>query len=205
MINHTEKYIEVNINYYYIKYYQLIIQSIVSFLWIYIIIWNYNVICHLVSVSMGRVSYCVIVIWVFMQWTLRCWNWRTAQPLPVWLMVLDLLPDTNSSLHHIIKVSKGSPVIRRLFLHRKMVIINCFLFEKQCFFWFCFWWHLPYYPTIVAPSAPPHNIRIGMYNLTAGWVRWSPPPQHHHNGNLLGYKIEVKYMKRTKMKIKYSK
>ncbi|KAM7342001.1 roundabout guidance receptor 1 isoform 2-T7 [Cochliomyia hominivorax] len=41
------------------------------------------------------------------------------------------------------------------------------------------------------PSAPPDNIQIGMYNLTAGWVRWSPPPPQHHNGNLLGYKIEV--------------
>ena len=30
-----------------------------------------------------------------------------------------------------------------------------------------------------------------MYNLTAGWVRWSAPPPQHHNGNLLGYKIEV--------------
>ncbi|KAL9916311.1 roundabout guidance receptor 1 isoform 4-T5 [Glossina fuscipes fuscipes] len=41
------------------------------------------------------------------------------------------------------------------------------------------------------PSAPPDSIKIGMYNLTAGWVRWSPPPPQHHNGNLLGYKIEV--------------
>ncbi|XP_037954600.1 protein sax-3 isoform X2 [Teleopsis dalmanni] len=41
------------------------------------------------------------------------------------------------------------------------------------------------------PSAPPDNIQIGMYNLTAGWVRWAPPPPQHHNGNLLGYKIEV--------------
>lgn len=30
-----------------------------------------------------------------------------------------------------------------------------------------------------------------MYNLTAGWVRWTPPPSQHHNGNLYGYKIEV--------------
>ncbi|XP_060653021.1 LOW QUALITY PROTEIN: protein sax-3 [Drosophila nasuta] len=41
------------------------------------------------------------------------------------------------------------------------------------------------------PSAPPDNIQIGMYNLTAGWVRWTPPPAQHHNGNLYGYKIEV--------------
>ncbi|EDW74310.1 uncharacterized protein Dwil_GK21847 [Drosophila willistoni] len=41
------------------------------------------------------------------------------------------------------------------------------------------------------PSAPPDTIQIGMYNQTAGWVRWSPPPTQHHNGNLYGYKIEV--------------
>lgn len=44
---------------------------------------------------------------------------------------------------------------------------------------------------IVVPSAPPDNIQIGMYNQTAGWVRWTPPPSQHHNGNLYGYKIEV--------------
>lgn len=31
-----------------------------------------------------------------------------------------------------------------------------------------------------------------MLNLTAGWVRWAPPPPQHHNGILLGYKIQVK-------------
>ncbi|XP_031630104.1 roundabout homolog 2 isoform X2 [Contarinia nasturtii] len=42
------------------------------------------------------------------------------------------------------------------------------------------------------PSAPPDNVQTGMLNLTAGWVRWSPPPPQHHNGHLLGYKIQVK-------------
>lgn len=42
------------------------------------------------------------------------------------------------------------------------------------------------------PSAPPDNVQTGMLNLTAGWVRWSPPPQQHHNGVLLGYKIQIK-------------
>ncbi|KAJ6643323.1 Roundabout like 2 [Pseudolycoriella hygida] len=42
------------------------------------------------------------------------------------------------------------------------------------------------------PSAPPDNVQIGMLNLTAGWVRWLPPPPQHHNGLLLGYKIQVK-------------
>lgn len=42
------------------------------------------------------------------------------------------------------------------------------------------------------PSAPPDNVQTGMLNLTAGWVRWSPPSPQHHNGHLLGYKIQVK-------------
>lgn len=33
-----------------------------------------------------------------------------------------------------------------------------------------------------------------MLNLTAGWVRWSPPPPQHHNGLLLGYKIQVQFI-----------
>lgn len=44
------------------------------------------------------------------------------------------------------------------------------------------------------PSSPPDNVQIGMLNLTAGWVRWLPPPPQHHNGLLLGYKIQVCYM-----------
>ncbi|CAD7078040.1 unnamed protein product [Hermetia illucens] len=42
------------------------------------------------------------------------------------------------------------------------------------------------------PSAPPDNVQTGMLNLTAGWVKWQPPPPQHHNGILLGYKIQVK-------------
>ncbi|XP_021709627.1 protein sax-3 isoform X2 [Aedes aegypti] len=43
-----------------------------------------------------------------------------------------------------------------------------------------------------APTAAPVNIQTGMLNLTAGWVKWSPPPAEHQNGVLLGYKIQVK-------------
>ncbi|XP_062711367.1 protein sax-3 isoform X2 [Aedes albopictus] len=43
-----------------------------------------------------------------------------------------------------------------------------------------------------APTAAPVNIQTGMLNLTAGWVKWSPPPVEHQNGVLLGYKIQVK-------------
>ncbi|XP_055387445.1 roundabout homolog 2 [Condylostylus longicornis] len=49
------------------------------------------------------------------------------------------------------------------------------------------------------PSLPPDNIQTGMLNLTAGWVRWSPPPPQHHNGILLGYKIQVKAGNSTKV------
>lgn len=44
---------------------------------------------------------------------------------------------------------------------------------------------------VIVPSSPPDNVQTGMLNLTAGWVRWSPPPPQHHNGHLLGYKIQV--------------
>ncbi|XP_062711294.1 roundabout homolog 2 [Aedes albopictus] len=42
------------------------------------------------------------------------------------------------------------------------------------------------------PSIAPGNIQTGMLNLTAGWVRWSPPPKDQLNGILQGYKIQVK-------------
>ncbi|XP_023708253.1 protein sax-3 isoform X3 [Cryptotermes secundus] len=42
------------------------------------------------------------------------------------------------------------------------------------------------------PSAPPGNVQVGMLNATAAFVRWSPPPPQHHNGILLGYKIQIK-------------
>ncbi len=49
----------------------------------------------------------------------------------------------------------------------------------------------PFRTTPLVPSSPPDNVQIGMLNLTAGWVRWLPPPPQHHNGLLLGYKIQV--------------
>ncbi|KAL1373632.1 hypothetical protein pipiens_001693 [Culex pipiens pipiens] len=42
------------------------------------------------------------------------------------------------------------------------------------------------------PSSAPGNIQTGMMNLTAGWVRWSPPAKDQINGMLQGYKIQVK-------------
>ncbi|EEB14086.1 predicted protein [Pediculus humanus corporis] len=42
------------------------------------------------------------------------------------------------------------------------------------------------------PSAPPDNIQIGMLNRTSAYVHWSPPPPQHHNGVILGYRIQIK-------------
>lgn len=42
------------------------------------------------------------------------------------------------------------------------------------------------------PSAPPDNIAVGIFNDTAGWVKWSPPPPQHHNGIIIGYKLQIK-------------
>lgn len=42
------------------------------------------------------------------------------------------------------------------------------------------------------PSAPPETVTAGVFNDTAGWVRWSPPPPQHCNGIIIGYKIQIK-------------
>ncbi|RZF39633.1 hypothetical protein LSTR_LSTR001154, partial [Laodelphax striatellus] len=42
------------------------------------------------------------------------------------------------------------------------------------------------------PSAPPENIQSGMINASAAYVRWSTPHKQHHNGVLVGYKIQIK-------------
>lgn len=51
---------------------------------------------------------------------------------------------------------------------------------------------LAFYICLLAPSAPPDNVLTGLLNLSSGWAKWSPPPPEHHNGILLGYKIQVK-------------
>ncbi|XP_001849919.2 roundabout homolog 2 [Culex quinquefasciatus] len=43
-----------------------------------------------------------------------------------------------------------------------------------------------------APSAAPTDVRVGVINTTAAFVRWSPPPTHLLNGELTGYKIQIK-------------
>lgn len=39
------------------------------------------------------------------------------------------------------------------------------------------------------PSGPPTDIRVGVINTTAAFVRWSPPPVAMLNGELTGYKV----------------
>lgn len=42
------------------------------------------------------------------------------------------------------------------------------------------------------PTAPPTDVRVGVINITAAYVRWSPPPAEQLNGELTGYKIQIK-------------
>lgn len=39
------------------------------------------------------------------------------------------------------------------------------------------------------PSLPPTDVRVGVINNTAAYVRWSPPPLNMLNGELTGYKV----------------
>ena len=41
------------------------------------------------------------------------------------------------------------------------------------------------------PTAPPVDVRVGVINTTAAFVRWSPPPVHLLNGELTGYKVRM--------------
>lgn len=42
------------------------------------------------------------------------------------------------------------------------------------------------------PSGAPENVHVGMINITSAFVRWSPPPKETQNGQLVGYKIQIK-------------
>lgn len=39
------------------------------------------------------------------------------------------------------------------------------------------------------PTSPPTDVRVGVINNTAAYVRWSPPPLNSLNGDLTGYKV----------------
>lgn len=44
---------------------------------------------------------------------------------------------------------------------------------------------------ILAPSGPPVDVRVGLINSTAAYVRWQPPATHELNGDLVGYKVII--------------
>ena len=39
------------------------------------------------------------------------------------------------------------------------------------------------------PSAAPQNVRVLYVENDTQLIRWDPPPKHHRNGLLLGYKV----------------
>lgn len=41
------------------------------------------------------------------------------------------------------------------------------------------------------PTAPPTDVRVGVINNTAAYVRWQPPPTDMLNGKLTGYKVSL--------------
>lgn len=47
------------------------------------------------------------------------------------------------------------------------------------------------------PTAPPTDVRVGVINNTAAYVRWSPPPHDMLNGELTGYKVRLFYITYT--------
>uniref|UniRef100_A0A182M4J1 Roundabout n=1 Tax=Anopheles culicifacies TaxID=139723 RepID=A0A182M4J1_9DIPT len=49
------------------------------------------------------------------------------------------------------------------------------------------------------PTGAPMNVQTGMVNLTTGLVNWSPPLEHHLNGVLLGYKVQLRASNSSKV------
>lgn len=47
------------------------------------------------------------------------------------------------------------------------------------------------------PASPPTDIRVGVINNTAAFVRWSPPPLAMLNGELTGYKVYHTFLYNT--------
>ncbi|XP_011310480.1 roundabout homolog 2-like [Fopius arisanus] len=42
------------------------------------------------------------------------------------------------------------------------------------------------------PSGSPENVHVGMINMTSAFVRWEAPPKSDQNGELIGYRIQIK-------------
>ena len=47
-------------------------------------------------------------------------------------------------------------------------------------------------PYSVVPSAAPTNLLVAHKNSSSVSLSWEPPPADHHNGQLIGYTVEVK-------------
>jgi hypothetical protein len=100
----------------------------------------------------------------------------------------------NSLFHHFIERLRVSRAIQKSFRHLRMVSFDFFYFTKisnRLILNIC--------TKITVPTSAPENVQVGMLNLTSGVVRWSPPPEDHINGVLLGYKIQVKAGNSTKI------
>ena len=47
-------------------------------------------------------------------------------------------------------------------------------------------------PHSVVPSAPPSDLVVVCKDSSSVSLSWKPPPVEHHNGQLVGYTVEVK-------------
>ena len=47
-------------------------------------------------------------------------------------------------------------------------------------------------PYFVVPSAAPTDLRVTDKDSSSVSLSWKPPPAEHHNGQLIGYTVEVK-------------
>ena len=47
-------------------------------------------------------------------------------------------------------------------------------------------------PYSVVPSASPTDLRVTDKDSTSVSLSWKPPPADHHNGQLIGYTVEIK-------------
>ena len=47
-------------------------------------------------------------------------------------------------------------------------------------------------PYSIAPSAAPTNLVVTHKDSSSVSLSWKPPPADHHNGQLIGYTVEVK-------------
>ncbi|KAJ8974901.1 hypothetical protein NQ317_015290, partial [Molorchus minor] len=108
----------------------------------------------------------------------------------------DARPQSSSSVKLIWSLADGDYML----MPKSYIVTNLKKFTKYEFF------IAPFYKSVEGqpsnsrvaqtlediPSAPPDGVTAGVFNDTAGWVRWSPPPPQHCNGIIIGYKIQIK-------------